>query len=162
MHLTKGFHMDNTEHFSFRQKHQLRLVKENQESRLVPKHRLISISIFQIPLKIDILIHNWNSKHICSIRYTYCNSICVYFICDSQEMTVFKTPKQHKKSAAEGGRLLRLFFRLLYSHFLEVQNKIYTYWVYLMEHIFLGVQLCIKASFFNEFCEFSIFLPDCH
>ena len=65
-------------------------------------------------------------------------------------MTVFKTPKQHKKSAAEGGRLLRLFFRLLYSHFLEVQNKIYTYWVYLMEHIFFGVQLCIKISIFNE------------
>ena len=52
-------------------------------------------------------------------------SICVDFILDFQEMTVFKTPKQHKKSAAEGGRLLRLFFRLLYSQFLEVQNKIY-------------------------------------
>ena len=79
------------------------------------------------------------------------------FYFDFQEMTVFKTSKQHKKSAAEGGRLLRLFFRLLYSHFLEVQNKIYTYWVYLMEHIFFEVQLCIKISIFSEFCEFSIF-----
>ena len=26
-----------------------------------------------------------------------------------QEVIVFKTPKRHKKSAAEGGRLLRLF-----------------------------------------------------
>ena len=54
-------------------------------------------------------------------------SICVDFILDFQEMTVFKTLEQHKKSAAEGGRLLRLFFCLLYSHFLEVQNKVYTY-----------------------------------
>ena len=26
-----------------------------------------------------------------------------------------------------------------------------------MEHIFFEVQLCIKISIFNEFCEFSIF-----
>ena len=68
-------------------------------------------------------------------------------------MIVFKTPKQHKKSAAEGGRLLRPCSCLLYNHFLRVQNKIYTYWVYLMEHIFFEVQLCIEISIFNEFCE---------
>ena len=79
--------------------------------------------------------------------------MCVYFVLDFQEMIVFKTPKQHKKSAAEGGGLLRLFFRLLYNHFLEVQNKIYTYWVYLMEHICFEVQLCIEISIFNQFCE---------
>ena len=68
-------------------------------------------------------------------------------------MIVFKTPKEHKKSAAEGGGLLRLFFRLLYNHFLDFQNKKYRYWVYLMEHIFFEVQLCIKISIFNDFCE---------
>ena len=77
-------------------------------------------------------------------------SICVDFILDFQEITVQKTKKQPKKSAAFGGRLLVLFWGLKYSHFLEVQNKIYTYWVYLMEHIFFGVQLCIKISIFNE------------
>ena len=41
--------------------------------------------------------------------------VCVDLILDFQEMTVFKTPKQHKKSAAEGCRHLRLFFRLLCS-----------------------------------------------
>ena len=70
-----------------------------------------------------------------------------------QEIIVFKTPTQHKKSAAEGGQLLRLFFlffRLLYNHFLDFQNKKYRYWVYLMEHIFFEVQLCLKISIFKE------------
>ena len=68
-------------------------------------------------------------------------------------MTVQKIQKQPKKSAAIGGRLLVLFWGLKYSHFLEVQNQIYTYWVYLMEHILLGVQLCIEILFFS-FCFF--------
>ena len=51
-------------------------------------------------------------------------------------MIVQKTKKQPKKSAAFGGRLLVLFWGLKYSHLLEVQDKICTYWVYLMEHIF--------------------------
>ena len=54
-------------------------------------------------------------------------SICVDFILDFQEMTVQKTEKQPKKSAAFGGGLLVLFWGLKYNHFLEVQNKIYTY-----------------------------------
>ena len=67
-------------------------------------------------------------------------SICVDFILDFQEKTVQKTKKQPKKSAAFGGRLLVLFGVLKYSHFLEVQNKIYTYWVYLMEQfLFRGI-----------------------
>ena len=65
-------------------------------------------------------------------------------------MIVFKTSKQHKKSAAEGGGLLRLFFCLLYNHFLRVQNEICTYWVYLMEHIFFELQLCIEILIFKE------------
>ena len=36
-------------------------------------------------------------------------NMCIYYL-DFQEMTVFETPKQHEKSAAEGGRLLRQFF----------------------------------------------------
>ena len=68
-------------------------------------------------------------------------------------MTVFETSKQHKKSAAEGGRLHRQFFCLLYNHFLEVQNQIYTYWTYLMEYMCFTVQVCIKISMFDEFCE---------
>ena len=38
------------------------------------------------------------------------------------ETSLSKTSKQLKKSAAEGGRLLRLFFRLLHNQFLEVQK----------------------------------------
>ena len=67
-------------------------------------------------------------------------------------MTVFETLKQHKKSAAEGGRLLRLLLRLLYSRFLGVENK-YThieYSVYLMEHICFEVQLCSEILISNE------------
>ena len=82
--------------------------------------------------------------------FHYIYSICVDFILDFQELTVSKTPKQHKKSAAEGGRLLRLFFCLLYSQFLEVQNHIYTYWVCLMEHIYFEAQVCINISSFKE------------
>ena len=47
-----------------------------------------------------------------------------------QETSVFKTSKQPKKSAAEGGlktafggRLLRLLFCLLYRCFLDFQSK---------------------------------------
>ena len=68
-------------------------------------------------------------------------------------MIVFKTPKQHKKSAAEGGGLLRQFFRLLYRCFLDFQDNIYRLASYLMEHIFFEVQLCIEISMFNEFCK---------
>ena len=61
-------------------------------------------------------------------KYVPLDMMLIYiFNLDAQETSVFKTSKQPKKSAAEGGRLLRLFFRLLYSQFLEVQNKIYTY-----------------------------------
>ena len=38
--------------------------------RLVPKHRLISIPKTCVSLKINISLHNWTSKKICSIRYT--------------------------------------------------------------------------------------------
>ena len=34
------------------------------DCRLVPKHRLISISIFEFPLDTGFLMHNWISKHL--------------------------------------------------------------------------------------------------
>ena len=52
--------------------------------------------------------------------FYYIYSMCVDFILDFQDMTVLNTAKEHKKSGAEGGRLLRLLFRFSYSHFLEV------------------------------------------
>ena len=59
--------------------------------------------------------------------FHYIYSLCVDFILDFQEMTVQKAKKQPKKLAAFGGRLLVLLWGLKYGHFLEVQNKIYTY-----------------------------------
>ena len=77
-------------------------------------------------------------------------------------MTVQKTKKkQPKKSAAFGGRLLVLFWDLKYNHFLDFQNKTYRYWVYLMEHMFFEVQLCIKISIFKEKHVFDILIILC-
>ena len=72
------------------------------------------------------------------------------YILDFQEMIVQKKVNQPKKSPAEGGRLLRLLWGLKYNQLLEVQNMLYTYWVYLMEHIHFEAQLCIKISMFKE------------
>ena len=65
-------------------------------------------------------------------------------------MIVFKTSTQHKKSAAEGGGLLRLFFRLLYRCFLDFQDKRYRLASYLMEHIYFEAQLCSEIAIFKE------------
>ena len=73
-------------------------------------------------------------------------------------MIVCKTPKQHKKPAAKGGRLLWLLFCLLYNHFLEVQNIIYTYGVYLMEHMYFEAQLWIDISNFKEISNIRILI----
>ena len=71
-------------------------------------------------------------------------------------MTVPKTQKQPKKSAAFGGRLLVLFWGLKYSQFLEGQNKIYTYWIYLMEHMFLRSNYVLRYRFLMIFVNFRI------
>ena len=68
-------------------------------------------------------------------------------------MIVQKTKKWPKKSAAFGGGLLVPVLGLKYNHFLDFQNKKYRYWVYLMEHIFFDVRVCIKISILKEFCE---------
>ena len=68
-------------------------------------------------------------------------------------MIVFKTPKQHKKSASEGGRLLRSFFIFctITSWTSKIKNIDIEYCIsngtYLLE-----AQLCIKISNFNGFC----------
>ena len=88
-------------------------------------------------------------------------SICVLYILNSQEMIVLKTPKEPKKSAAEGGRLLRQLFCLLYNHFLEVQNIICRYSVYLMEHICFEAQLCMNMAMFTEKSNIDIVINLC-
>ena len=78
-----------------------------------------------------------------------------------QETSVFKTSKEHKKSAAEGGGLLRLFFRLLYRCFLDFQDKRYRSASYLMEHIFCEAQLCSEILIFKEKHVFGILINLC-
>ena len=73
---------------------------------------------FDVSLENDISIHSWTSKHICSIRYTQ----YVYIL--------FCTPRKwlHLRPQNSTRRLFGSFFlRLLYSHFLGVQNKRFEY-----------------------------------
>ena len=72
------------------------------------------------------------------------------FNLDAQETSVFKTSKQHKKSAAEGGRLLRLCFRRFYLCFLDIQIKQCRLASHLVEHIYFEAQLCINISNFED------------
>ena len=72
------------------------------------------------------------------------------FNLDAQETSVFKTSKQPKKSAAEGGRLLRLLFRLLYRCFLGIQIKKCRLASYLMEHVYFEAQLCSEVATLKE------------
>ena len=69
---------------------------------------------------------------------------------DFQEMIVFKTPKQPKKSAAEGGRLLRLLFRLLYKCFLGIQLNKCRLASYPIEHIYFEAQFCSEITTLKE------------
>ena len=85
-------------------------------------------------------------------------SICVDCILDFQEMTVFGTPKQHKKSAAEGGRLLRLFFRL-FCTVISWKSKIKsTHIEYISWNTFFsGSNYVLKYRFRVNFAKFAIF-----
>ena len=81
-------------------------------------------------------------------------SIWVYFILDSQEKIVFKTPKQHKKSAAEGGRLLRQFFVFCTIIFWESKIE-YTHIEYISWNIFFSrSNYVFKNRFLMNFAEF--------
>ena len=92
-------------------------------------------------------MHDWTSRKY--IPLDILNMCILSFGLPGNECT--KTEKKPKKSAAFGGRLLVLFWGLTYNHFLEVQNKIYTY-----DH------LCINISIFDKSSEFPNFLPDCY
>ena len=61
--------------------------------RLVPKHRLISISIIDISLKLDILIHNW-PRNTCSMRYTQ----YVYIIIWTSRKLLYKRHNNSRSS----------------------------------------------------------------
>ena len=119
-------------------------------NRLVPKHRMITNQKSGFSLKIDILIHNWASEKICSVRYTQYQYVLFW----KSGKWLYLIPQNSTRSRPpKAADFFGCFFRLLYRQLLEVQNKIYTYWVYLMEHICFEVQLCIEISIFNEFCE---------
>ena len=62
--------------------------------RPVPKHRMISISIFEISLKIDISIHNRTSKKICSIRY----DVNLYLLSWKSRKHLYKRRKNCRRS----------------------------------------------------------------
>ena len=63
-----------------------------------------------------------------------------------------------KITAKEVGRFFRLIWCLKYNNFLEVQNIIYAYGVYLMEHIYFEAQLCINISNFKEISNIDILI----
>ena len=113
---------------------------------------MISISKKCFSLNIDILIHNLTSEKYAPLDILNINMF--YFGSPGYDCT--KDKKQPKKSAAFGGRLLVLFWGLKYIQFLEVQNKINTYWVYLMEHIFLRSNYVLKYWFFINIVNFRI------
>ena len=76
-------------------------------------------------------------------------------------MIVQKTKTQPKKSAAFGGRLLVRFWVL--NTIISWTHKIkkHRYRVYLMEHIYFEVQLCIKISIFKEILNIDILIILC-
>ena len=119
-------------------------------------NRLVVISGWSVypkldfSLKINIWIHNWSSKTICSIRYTQ--------YVHSSFWTLREWLYKRWYTAKEVRRLRRrtsLCWGLKYNHFLRVQNEICTYWVYLMEHIFFELQLCIEILIFKEKSNFA-------
>ena len=109
-------------------------------------------------LKVDIFIHNWTSKKICSIRYTQYVHILFW---TSRKWLYLRPQNSTRSRPPKAADFFGCFFCLLYNHFLGVQNKIYTYWVYLMEHICFEVQLCIKISIFKEKPVFDILIILC-
>ena len=107
--------------------------------------------------KHEMLIHNWTSKTY--VPLDILNMCGFYFGLPGNDCT--KDENNSRRSRPPSAADFLCCFDLEYSQFLEVQNKIYTYWVYLMEHIFFEVQLCIKISMFSECCACLMFLPDC-
>ena len=94
-------------------------------------------------MEIDIPTHHQSPKKY--VPLDILNMPIFYFGLPGNDCT--KDKNQPKKSAAFGGRLLVLFWGLKYSHFLEVQNNKWAYWVYLMEHICPGSDYVLKYRF---------------
>ena len=120
---------------------------------------MISISKTCFSLKIDILIHNWASKKICSIRYT--QYLCFLFW-KSRKWLFLRPQNSTRSRPPKAADFFGSFFSSFAQsipgspkeniHILSISNGTY----------FFQVQLCINISIFNAFCEFSNFLPDCH
>ena len=94
----------------------------NTHSRPVSKHRLISISKTCFSLKIDILIHNWTSKKICSIRYTQ----YLYFLFWKSRKWLYLRPQNGTRSLSPKaadffGRFLFVFCTII-SWTSKIQN----------------------------------------
>ena len=119
---------------------------------------MISISKTCVSFKIDILIHNWTSKKICSIRYT---QDLDFLFWKSRKWLYLRPQNRTRSRPPKAADFFGCFFRLLYNHFLDFQNNTYRYWVYLMEHIFFEAQLCIKISIFKEKHVFDILIILC-
>ena len=105
--------------------------------------KYIYIYIIKISLKIDILLHSWASKYICSIRY------------DANLYFWFWMPRKHmylrpQNSTRSRPRLLRQFCCLLYRCFLGIPNEKYRLASSSMEHIYFEAQSWSKISIFNK------------
>ena len=106
---------------------------------------LFAVHALVSSLKIYILLYSCASKQTCSIRYDAYLQLYIFDL-DAPETSVFKTSKQHKKSAIEGGRLLQQCFHLLYRCFLGIQNEKYRLASYLMELLRFEAHLCNQIS----------------
>ena len=104
---------------------------------------MISIPKLDFSMKINISIHNWSSKKICSIRYTQYVHIS------------FWTLREWLYKRLKNSRRRPLCWGLKDNHILRVQNEVCTYWVYLMEHISFELHLCTEISIFKEMSNFA-------
>ena len=102
-----------------------------------------------LPLKINISIHNWRSKKICSIRYTQYVHVSFWTL----RKWLYLRPQHSTRSPPpKAADFFGCFFRLLYRCFLDFQDKRYTCRLasYLMEHIFFEAQLYSEILIFKE------------
>ena len=80
----------------------------------------ISISKTCFSLRIDILMDNWTSKNICSIRYTQ----YLYFLFWKSRKWLYLRPQNSTRSRPpKAVDFFRCFFCLLYSQFLKSKIK---------------------------------------
>ena len=82
--------------------------------RLVVKHRMISIGKTCFSLKINISIHNWTSKKICSIRYTQYVHISFWTL---RKWLYLRPQNSTRSPPPKAADFFGCFFRLLYRCF---------------------------------------------